>query len=75
MSLAEDIDLSPFGPMANINLDAQLQPTTPMGFLNILGQPNAEILCQNASLVDIGSSKFDLMRDVETAAAMSELQL
>ncbi|RSL95404.1 hypothetical protein CEP52_012073 [Fusarium oligoseptatum] len=61
--------------MADIHLDAHLQPSAPMGFLNILTHPNTDILSHNAPSVNISQSQFDLMRDVETAAATSELQL
>ncbi|RSL91829.1 hypothetical protein CEP51_000089 [Fusarium floridanum] len=60
--------------MADINLDAQLQPSAPMGFLDILTQPNSDILAQTISSANISQSQFDLMRDVETETAMSELQ-
>lgn len=75
MPLTENIDLLPFVPLADINFDAQLQPPAPTGFLDLFAQPNTESLSQDASSVNIGQSQFDLMRDAETAAAMSELQL
>ncbi|KAI8650582.1 Zn(2)-C6 fungal-type domain-containing protein [Fusarium keratoplasticum] len=74
MPLTENIDLLPFVPLADINFDAQLQPPAPTGFLDLFAQPNTESLSQDASSVNIGQSQFDLMRDAETAAAMSELQ-
>ncbi|KAM6511491.1 hypothetical protein FALCPG4_016495 [Fusarium falciforme] len=74
MPLAENIDFAPFVPFAEFNFDAQLQPPAPTGFLDLFAQPNTESLSQDASSVNIGQSQFDLMRDAETAAAMSELQ-
>ncbi|RSM11311.1 hypothetical protein CDV31_006864 [Fusarium ambrosium] len=75
MPLAENIDFLALDPMADIHLDAQLQPSAPMGFLSLLTQANTDILSQNTSSANISQSQFDLMHDVETAAAMSELQL
>ncbi|KAL2672457.1 hypothetical protein Neosp_013168 [[Neocosmospora] mangrovei] len=74
MPLTENIDLLPFVPLADMNFDAQPQPPAPTGFLDFVAQPNPENISQYASSVNIGQSQFDLMRDAETAAAMSELQ-
>ncbi|KAH7253399.1 fungal-specific transcription factor domain-containing protein [Fusarium solani] len=74
MPLTENIDFLSFVPLADINSDAQLQPPAPTGFLDLFTQPNAESLSQEASSANIGQRQFDLMRDAETAAAMSELQ-
>ncbi|RSL40629.1 hypothetical protein CEP54_016065 [Fusarium duplospermum] len=68
------MDLLPFDPAATINLDAQLQPPATMGFLDMLAQPNTGIISQDTSSPNIGPNQFNLMRDAETAAVMSELQ-